>query len=195
MPQLYPGKRHSPKKGARAGTPSGNPLGKNPSDFWQFDAEVAFKVNPIWDFPNVKASHPEKTTHPCQFPSELAERCILALTNLGDMVIDPFVGSGTTAIAAALHGRDVTGIDKDARYIELAKHRLELLARGELPRRPLGKPVRMPQEGERVAAVPEEWLTGQTGGRDERERENGEAEGGKEGEHKAAEVNAGAAAR
>lgn len=158
VPQRYPGKRHSPKKGAKAGTPSGNPLGKNPSDFWTFDAEQAFKLNPIWDFPNVKSNHPEKTSHPCQFPSELVERCILALTNPGDTVLDPFIGSGTTAIAAAIHGRRAIGVDKDLRYIELAKHRLELLARHELPRRPLGRPVRTPIEGEGVATVPAEWL-------------------------------------
>lgn len=158
VPQRYPGKRHSAKRGDKAGLPSGNPLGKNPSDFWTFDAEEAFKLNPIWDFPNVKSNHPEKTIHPCQFPSELVERCILALTNPGDLVLDPFVGSGTTAIAAAIHGRAAIGIDKDARYIELAEHRLELLAREELPRRSLGRQLRSPRQGEKVAQIPNEWL-------------------------------------
>lgn len=158
VPQSYPGKRHSSKKGDRAGKPSGNPMGKNPSDYWTFDAEQAFLLSPIWDFPNVKASHPEKTSHPCQFPSELVERCILALTRPGDLVLDPFLGSGTTAIAATVQKRSVIGIDKDPRYIALAKHRLELLARDELPRRPLGKPVRIPHAGESVARKPMEWL-------------------------------------
>ena len=105
--QLYPGKRHSSKKGAKAGQPSGNPKGKNPSDFWTFDAKAAFEEHPIWDFPNVKSNHPEKTIHPCQFPSELVERCVLALTNDDDLVLDPFLGSGTTAIAALKYGRRV----------------------------------------------------------------------------------------
>lgn len=157
VPQLYPGKRHSAKKTTRAGTLSGNPLGKNPSDFWEFDPENAFKVNPIWDFPNVKGSHPEKTVHPCQFPSELAERCILALTNPGDLILDPFIGSGTTAVAATIHDRRVVGIDKDPRYVALARHRLDLLSRNELPRRPLGQPLRIPQAGESVAQTPLEW--------------------------------------
>jgi adenine-specific DNA-methyltransferase len=172
VPQAYPGKRHSSTKGDRAGKPSGNPKGKNPSDFWTFDAEQAFLVSPIWDFPNVKANHPEKTSHPCQFPSELVERCILALTQPGDLILDPFLGSGTTAIAAMVQGRSVIGIDKDPRYIALAKHRLELLAQNELPRRPLGKPVRIPRAGESVARKPTEWLGEQTTREDECDWDN-----------------------
>lgn len=174
VPQRYPGKRHSSRKGDRAGKPSGNPLGKNPSDFWEFDGEQAMKLNPIWDFPNVKANHPEKTQHPCQFPSELVERCVLALTNEGDIVLDPFIGSGTTAIGATVHRRHVIGIDKDPRYIELAKHRLALLASEELPRRPLGKPVRQPVKGEGVAQTPAEWLPGGCVAGEEREFEGWE---------------------
>jgi len=155
--QIYPGKRHSKKKGPKAGQPSGNPRGKNPSDFWTFEPTDAFQGHPVWDFPNVKANHPEKTIHPCQFPSELVERCILALTNESDLVLDPFIGSGTTAIAALQHGRRVVGIDRDPRYVHLARHRLELLRRGELSTRPLGKPVRRPVAGEAVATIPEEW--------------------------------------
>ena len=45
--QLYPGKRHKMAKGAKGGTPSGNPLGKNPSDYWEFSADEDFKNNPI----------------------------------------------------------------------------------------------------------------------------------------------------
>lgn len=171
--QLYPGKRHSAKKGTRAGRPSGNPKGKNPSDFWEFDPANAFEVCPIWELPNVKANHPEKTAHPCQFPSELVERCILAFTNKGDFVLDPFVGSGTTAIAAVQHGRRVIGIDRDPRYVQLARHRLDLLVRGELSTRPLGQPVRRPVAGEAVTKVPEEWnehviggLGGESGGKE-----------------------------
>jgi len=56
VPQLYPGKRHSSSKGKdKAGLPSGNPLGKNPSDFWEFSAEKDFIENPVWEIPNVKA--------------------------------------------------------------------------------------------------------------------------------------------
>lgn len=159
IPQIYPGKRHSTTKGVRAGKPSGNPKGKNPSDFWTFDPAEAFLLNPIWDFPNVKAAHVEKTLHPCQFPSELVERCVLALTSPGDVVLDPFIGSGSSAVAALAHGRGAIGIDRDKRYVQLAQHRLELLANNELPRRPLGKPVRVPTKGESVAQLPSEWLS------------------------------------
>jgi adenine-specific DNA-methyltransferase len=153
--QLYPGKRHSAKKGARAGRPSGNPKGKNPSDFWVFDPAQALRESPIWDFPNVKANHQEKTIHPCQFPSELVERCVLALTNERDLVLDPFIGSGTTAIAALKHGRRVIGIDRDANYVELARQRI--IDRENLKTRPIGLAVRSPREGEAVASIPKEW--------------------------------------
>lgn len=155
VPQLYPGKRHSSTKGAKAGQPSGNPDGKNPSDFWAFDATDTFHKNAIWDFPNVKAKHPEKTIHPCQFPSELVERCVLALTDQNDLVLDPFIGSGTTAIAALKYDRRVIGIDRDSRYVQLARQRIA--DRANLTTRPIGQPVRLPQAGEAVASIPKEW--------------------------------------
>jgi DNA modification methylase len=158
VPQLYPGKRHSSTKGRLAGLPSGNPRGKNPADFWEFSGENAFRRDPIWDVPNVKSNHPEHTFHPCQFPIELAERCILALSKKGQRVIDPFVGAGTTVIAAAKNGRIGVGIDSDPKYIKLARSRLQQLVEGQLPMRPLGRPVRRPKETEKVATIPEEWM-------------------------------------
>jgi adenine-specific DNA-methyltransferase len=162
--QLYPGKRHSAKKGTLAGMPSGNPRGKNPSDFWEFDPQSAFNAHPIWNLPNVKANHPEKVSHPCQFPAELVARCILALTNENDLVLDPFVGSGTTAIAALQLKRRVIGIDRDPRYVQLAKVRLEEMFKGQLRIRPMGKPVRSPRKGERVSTVPAEWVDEEVAG-------------------------------
>lgn len=158
VPQLYPGKRHAKSKGAKAGTPSGNPKGKNPGDFWTFHPKAAFVSEPLWDVPNVKANHCEKTFHPCQFPSELAERCILALTKPGDWVLDPFVGAGTSVIAAAKHGRLGIGIDKNADYIDLAKTRLREFTKGHLDIRPLGKPVHKPRARDKVAQLPPEWI-------------------------------------
>lgn len=160
VPQLYPGKKHASSKGeGRAGRYSGNPKGKNPSDFWTFSAENAFINDPIWDFPNVKANHPEKTIHPCQFPHELVERCILAFTRPGDLVLDPFLGAGTTAIAAAKAGRRVIGIDRDPKYIALARERIAALHNGELRLRPSGIAVRTPAAGESVAKTPDDWKT------------------------------------
>lgn len=157
VPQLYPGKRHSRKKGDKAGHPSGNPIGKNPSDYWEFSGEDAFIENPIWDIPNVKANHPEKTLHPCQFPIELVERCILAFSDEGDVVLDPFVGVGTTLIAATKHKRSSIGIDKDERYVSLAEERVALFNREKLPMRKSGKKVERPKAGTKVATVPSEW--------------------------------------
>jgi adenine-specific DNA-methyltransferase len=101
----YPGKLHY--KGEKRGLPSGNPLGKNPSDFWAFLAQEW--DTGIWEIPNVKSNHPEKTAHPCQFPVELVERCVLAMTEEEDWVLDPFAGVGSSLVAAAkiIVGRSV----------------------------------------------------------------------------------------
>lgn len=158
IPQLYPGKRHSKSKGAKAGLPSGNPKGKNPSDYWEFSAEKDFLENPVWEIPNVKANHPEKTEHPCQFPIELAERCVLALSAPGDVVLDPFVGTGAAVLAAVKQNRKAVGIDRDPTFVKLARARLKQLAAGNLSVRPLGRPVSTPSGTQKVALIPNEWL-------------------------------------
>lgn len=159
VPQLYPGKRHSAKKGgAKAGKPSGNPLGKNPSDFWTFSADECFNDNPIWEIPNVKANHPEQTVHPCQFPHELAERCVLAFSNPGDVVLDPFSGAGTSAVATIKAGRSAIGIDRSEQYITLAHQRIKALRAGKLELRRSGRETRQPIATEKVSQLPGEWL-------------------------------------
>ena len=125
VPQKYPTKRHF--KGPRVGELSCNPLGKNPGD--------------VWIFPNVKHNHIEKTVHPCQFPVELVERLTLALTNEGDLVVDPYIGVGTTAVAAVLHGRRAAGADIVPQYIAIARERVTLAASGLLKTRPMNRPV------------------------------------------------------
>lgn len=161
VPQLYPGKRHSNGKGGgRAGKPSGNPLGKNPSDFWTFSATDFFGDQPVWDIPNVKANHPEHTIHPCQFPHELAERCVLAFTNVGDVVLDPFVGAGTSVIAALKANRRAIGIDKSNEYIKLTKQREAALRDGRLKLRRSSTEVVAPMSTHAVARRPAEWARG-----------------------------------
>ena len=155
VPSKYPGKRHF--KGPNKGKPSGNPLGKNPSDIWQI--VVQDWEDELWDIPNVKANHPEKTIHPCQFPIELVERCVLALTNEDDWVLDPYAGVGSSLIAATKHNRRAMGCEKEAQYVEIARQRLAAFFNGELPIRPLGKPVYVPTGKEKVAQVPAEWKT------------------------------------
>lgn len=109
VPQKYPGKRHY--KGPKKGQLSGNPLGKNPGD--------------VWTITNVKNNHPEKTEHECQFPLDLIQPLIKALSNPGEVVLDPFMGSGTTAVAAALLDRRFAGFELNTDYISIANRRLK----------------------------------------------------------------------
>ncbi len=155
VPAKYPGKRHY--KGPRVGEPSGNPKGKNPSDVWEVVA--ADWEREVWDIPNVKANHPEKTEHPCQFPVELVERCVLALTDPDDWVLDPYCGVGSSLLAGLLHGRRVIGAEAMPTYAAVARERIERLQAGTLPIRPLGRPIHEPTGRERVSKRPEEWLT------------------------------------
>lgn len=153
VPSKYPGKTHF--KGEKCGQPSGNPLGKNPSDIWQLIKREWEEG--LWNIPNVKANHPEKTTHPCQFPIELVERCVLALTNEGDWVLDPFSGVGSALLAALRRDRKAIGCEQDQDYTALAKQRIEEFYAGTLPYRPLGKPVHQPTGREKVSRIPQEW--------------------------------------
>lgn len=125
LPQKYPNKKHF--KGAKKGQLSGHPAGKNPGD--------------AWEIPNVKANHVEKTSHPCQFPVELIERLVLALTNEGDWILDPFLGAGTTAIAALMHNRRVIGAEIVPDYIKITRERIELAEKGLLRIRPMTRSV------------------------------------------------------
>jgi len=128
VPQKYPQKKHF--KGPKKGELSGNPLGKNPSD--------------VWDIPNVKSNHIEKTIHPCQFPIELIERLVLSMTNENDWVFDPFMGVGSTAIASLMHNRKAIGAEIMSEYISIAKDRIEKAEKGELQMRPMDRPIYNP---------------------------------------------------
>ena len=125
VPSKYPGKRHF--KGPNVGKLSGNPKGKNPGD--------------VWMFPNVKSNHVEKTIHPCQFPVELVERLVLSMTNPGDTVLDPYMGVGSSVVAALMHGRKGYGCDTDQAYVAIAEERIGALRAGVLKTRPMGKPI------------------------------------------------------
>ena len=154
VPAKYPGKLHF--KGEKKGLPSGNPLGKNPSDIWEIvakDWETA-----MWNIPNVKSNHPEKTKHPCQFPIELVERCILALTNEESWVLDPYAGVGSTVFASIKNNRNVIGIEKEKEYCDIAKQRIIDFNEGKLKIRPINKPIHKPSANDKVSQVPKEWL-------------------------------------
>ncbi|GAK53558.1 BstYI methyltransferase [Candidatus Moduliflexus flocculans] len=153
VPSKYPGKRHY--KGERKGQISGNPLGKNPSDLWEFVAQEWEQE--LWDIPNVKSNHPEKTEHPCQFPIELVERCVLAFTNEDDIVFDPYCGVASSLIAGLKHQRKVIGCEKESRYVEIGKERIRQFYAGTLGIRPIGTPVYQPSGREKISQIPEEW--------------------------------------
>lgn len=129
VPQKYPGKRHF--KGPKTGELSGNPLGKNPGD--------------VWIIPNVKSNHVEKTAHPCQYPVELVERFVLSLTDVDDWVLDPFLGSGTSVVAALKHGRRGMGAELAPDYVQIAEERVREQLAGRLATRPMNKPVFDPE--------------------------------------------------
>ena len=139
VPQKYPAKKYF--KGPKAGQYSCNPLGKNPGD--------------LWIVPNVKSNHVEKTEHPCQYPVELIERLVLSMTNEGDWVLDPFLGTGTSIVAAMLHNRRGAGAEINKKYIKLAKNRIVKTGNGTLKTRPMNKPVYDPKaSGNKLIEAP-----------------------------------------
>ena len=139
VPQKYPGKKYY--KGTKKGQFSGNPLGKNPSD--------------VWEIPNVKANHIEKTCHPCQFPVALAQKLVLSFTNKNDYILDPFMGVGSTAVAALLEGRRFVGADTNKKYWNIAKKRCEDVASGNAKIRPYDQPIFKPDKKMAVARKPD----------------------------------------
>ena len=138
VPQKYPGKRHY--KGPKKGEWSGNPLGKNPGD--------------VWEIPNVKANHVEKTDHPCQFPVALVQRIIRSLTPVSGLVLDPFAGAASAGVAALIEGRSFCGCDINPLYVAIGRERLAACARGELPFRSIDEPIFTPTSGLSVAKAP-----------------------------------------
>lgn len=136
-PQKYPGKRRY--KGPRKGEFSCNPKGKNPGD--------------VWEIPNVKAAHVEKVDHPCQFPVGLADRCIRAMSPARGLVFDPYLGSGSTGVAAILNGRRFVGAEMNDAYADLALERLVSAHKGTVRVRP-ERPLYVANAGDSVAQRP-----------------------------------------
>lgn len=92
-----------------------NSIGKNPSDVWQI-AKVTSGAN---------RSSSERVAHPAQTPRDLLDRIILAGSNEGDLVLDPFMGSGSTFESAIAHNRFFLGFEINSHYCELTKKRIE----------------------------------------------------------------------
>jgi len=88
-----------------------NPVGKVPDDVWSFSRVCGtFNERVRW--------------HPCQMPERVLERIVEASSNPGDLVLDPFSGSGTTCVAAARLGRRYAGIDVSAEYVAESERRI-----------------------------------------------------------------------
>jgi adenine-specific DNA-methyltransferase len=92
-----------------------NPLGKNPTDVWEFPKVTS----------GAQRSSPERTAHPAQFPIAVIDRIVRACSNPGDILLDPFMGSGTTAEVGMSTGRFVLGFELESKYIEIINSRLE----------------------------------------------------------------------
>lgn len=137
VPSKYPNKKYY--KGPKKGQISSNPKGKNPGDIWNIILNDWEKE--IWNIPNVKHNHPEKTIHPCSFPIELVERCILVASNEKDIIFDPFCGVGSSIIAAVKNKRYGIGCDINKEYCNVAKNRLKFLKEGALSFRPINRKI------------------------------------------------------
>lgn len=157
IPSKYPGKKYF--KGEKKGLFSGNPKGKNPEDLWEMTIERLIDdwEEKIWEIPNVKSNHPEKVNHPCQYPVELAERCILALTHENDIVYDPFAGVASTLIAALKNNRLAYGTELNSDYHKIGLERIKKLSEGNLITRPIYQKIYEPKSTDKIAQKPKIW--------------------------------------
>lgn len=100
--------------------------------------EVGYNPKDVWSVSRLHRQDPERTDHPTQKPLELVERMVLASAPAGGLVVDPFMGSGTTAVAAARHGRQFIGFELNPAYYAIAEGRVTA------PRRAArGRPTRI----------------------------------------------------
>src|SRR5262249_23297541 len=110
-----------------------NPLGKLPDDTWvlrpQEDERFFRPDDDTWYVARVCGTFRERGKHPCQMPLALLERIIRVSSSPGDLVLDPFAGSGTTLAAAKKLGRDYLGIELSANYAKRIRERLESVVR------------------------------------------------------------------
>lgn len=96
-----------------------NPLGKNPTDVWQFAKVTSGKDR----------SSKERTPHPAQFPIAVVDRIVKACSVPGDVILDPFLGSGSMIEAALRNDRLAIGFELNPKYVELAASRIKRFLR------------------------------------------------------------------
>ncbi len=106
------------------------------------------QMKTVWTMPAPYRAEKSFGKHPTQKPIALIERCLLASTNEGDLVLDPFLGSGTTAIACLHAKRRCVGIELDAAHLELAKQRVVAEVEATRDLFTSGKIMKSPSQGE-----------------------------------------------
>ena len=108
-----------------------NPLGKLPDDTWVLrpqESDEHFREDgDTWHLPRVCGTFRERTDHPCQMPESVLERIIRVATNPGDLVIDPFAGSGTTVAVAKKLDRRFIGIELSDVYADAVRKRIQMI--------------------------------------------------------------------
>src|SRR5436305_9606675 len=106
-----------------------NPVGKLPDDTWvlrpQEEGDHFRPDSDTWYESRVCGTFKERTGHPCQMPEAVLDRIIRVASNPGDVVLDPFAGSGTTLAVAKRLGRRFLGIELSEQYAEGVRRRLE----------------------------------------------------------------------
>lgn len=111
-----------------------NPKGRVPDDTWvlrpQEDARFFRPDGDTWYVPRICGTFKERTGHPCQMPEAVLDRILRVTTNPGDVVLDPFAGSGTTLVVAKRLGRRFLGIELSENYADEVRQRLELVGAG-----------------------------------------------------------------
>jgi adenine-specific DNA-methyltransferase len=90
-----------------------HPMGKNPTDYWYYDRVVGGT-----------GASADKTAHPCQFPVSMVERIIKSCSNAKDVVLDPFGGSGSTALAAVNQDRNFISVELDKTFHDISQERI-----------------------------------------------------------------------
>ncbi|MEK7695550.1 MAG: site-specific DNA-methyltransferase [Pseudomonadota bacterium] len=86
--------------------------------------EVGYNPKDLWSVPRIHRQDPERADHPTQKPLEIVERMVLSSCPPGGIVLDPFTGSGTTAVACVRHGRSFVGFEMNPEYAGLVRERV-----------------------------------------------------------------------
>ena len=97
----------------------------------------------------------EKTQHPCQFPVALVQRLVKGLVPPKGIVFDPFMGSGTTGVAAIIEKRKFIGAELDSDYYDIAYDRCKKAVKREIEYRPVNKPITRPSPNQQITKVPD----------------------------------------